>query len=89
MLFSSIFIAIYALICIWIYNYVIINNNLKIKYNLFIPLMMIGILLRVFIAFNVKAHTTDMSCFIGWAELLNIYGGGNFYSLPDFTLWLF
>lgn len=85
MLFSSVSIALYAVFCIWIYNYVINNKNFKIKYNLFVPLMMTGILIRIFFAMQIKGHSTDMACFTGWAELLSKYGIKNFYQLPDFT----
>ena len=85
MLFSSVFTALYALICVFLYNYAIDREYLKPKLKLFPFFAAAALVLRLYLAYVNPGHKTDMSCFSAWADMLYKDGFAAFYSSDAFT----
>ena len=85
MLISSVFTAVFAVICIFVINHIVANNHIKIKFNIFYIACVIGIFIRLYLAYNNLGHSTDMSCFSAWADMLYHDGFAAFYESEAFT----
>lgn len=85
MLITSVFTALYAIICIFLFNHAITNEHIKIKKNIFPICIIFSLLLRVFLAYTNPGHTTDMRCFSAWADMLYENGFSAFYASDAFT----
>ena len=85
MLFSSVFTALYTVICVFIYNYAIDREYLKPKLKLFSFFAAAAFILRIYLAYLNPGHKTDMSCFSSWADMLYQNGFASFYTSEAFT----
>lgn len=85
MLFSSVFTALYTVICVFLYNYAIDKEYLKPKLKLFSFFVLAAFILRIYLAYLNPGHKTDMSCFSSWADMLYQNGFASFYTSEAFT----
>ena len=85
MLFSSVFTALYAAVCVFIYNYAIDRDCLKPRLKLFSFFAAAAFVFRIYLAFLNPGHKTDMSCFSSWADMLYQNGFASFYASDAFT----
>lgn len=86
MLISSVFTALYTVICVFMLNYIIKNDKFeKTKVNIFWISAAVGLALRIIMGYTVPGHSTDMGCFSAWADMLYKNGIGAFYESEQFT----
>ena len=86
MLISCVFTALYAVFCIFLFNYFIERERIKkTKVNIFAVCAATGLLVRVITGYILPGHSTDMGCFSSWADMLYHDGIGAFYESEQFT----
>lgn len=85
MLIVTVFTALYTIGCIFIFNYAVKNSYIKTSLKLLPICAAAALLLRIILAYICPGHSTDMSCFSAWADMLYRDGFSSFYTSEAFT----
>lgn len=85
MLIVTVFTALYTIGCVFLLNYAVKNSYIKTSPKLLPICAAAALLLRIILAYICPGHSTDMSCFSAWADMLYRDGFSSFYTSDAFT----
>ena len=85
MLISSVFTALFTICAVFLLNYSIKKDYIKVNINILPFFAFLAIVLRIYLAYTNLGHKTDMNCFSVWADMLYKNGFKAFYASDTFT----